>query len=191
MKMTRIALAATTAALFSASYANACAVDGSGLSILSAAFPAVEALQDESAACGAATERDQEHKDKINAALAANPAVYNAVLGANSTFTAANSEGLVATITNVPGVADLPTSIKVEQDGEVVAIAVGANAQHLMVRADVLEATGMDMPTSYEGVLELADAAKAAGLMDYPLSGTYAAGWNLGEEFVNMWQATG
>ena len=86
MKMTRIALAATTAALFSASYANACAVDGSGLSILSAAFPAVEALQDESAACGAATERDQEHKDKINAALSANPAVYNAVLGANSTF---------------------------------------------------------------------------------------------------------
>ena len=191
MKMTRIALAATTAALFSASYANACAVDGSGLSILSAAFPAVEALQDESAACGAATERDQDHKDKINAALAANPAVYNAVLGANSTFTAANSEGLVATITNVPGVADLPTSMKVEQDGEVVAIAVGANAQHLMVRADVLEATGMDMPTSYEEVLELADAAKAAGLMEYPLTGTYAAGWNLGEEFVNMWQATG
>ena len=27
--------------------------------------------------------------------------------------------------------------------------------------------------------------------MEYPLTGTYAAGWNLGEEFVNMWQATG
>jgi len=191
MKKIRIALVATSAALFSASYASACAVDGAGLSILSAAFPAVEALQDESAACGAATERDQEHKDKINAALAANPSAYNAVLGANSTFTAANSEGLVAVITDVPGVADLPTSMKVEQDGEVVAIAVGANAQHLMVRADILEATGMDMPSTYEEVLALADAAKAAGLMEYPLTGTYAAGWNLGEEFVNMWQATG
>ena len=80
---------------------------------------------------------------------------------------------------------------QVGTNGEVVAIAVGANAQHLMVRADILEATGMDMPSTYEEVLALADAAKAAGLMEYPLTGTYAAGWNLGEEFVNMWQATG
>ena len=192
MKFTKIALLATTAALMSASAAQADGhCDGAGLSILSAAFPAVEAVQDEAAACGAATERDQEHKDKINPSLEANPAAYNAVIGANSTFTAANSAGLVAAITNVPGVAELPVSMKVEQGGEVVAIAMMANAQHLMVRADVLEATGMDMPTTYEDVLVLADKAKEMGLMEYPLTGTYAAGWNLGEEFVNMWQATG
>ena len=192
MKFTKIALLATTAAFMSASAAQADGhCDGAGLSILSAAFPAVEAVQDEAAACGAATERDQEHKDKINPALEASPAAYNAVIGANSTFTAANSAGLVAAITDVPGVADLPVSMKVEQGGDVVAIAFMANAQHLMVRADILEATGMDMPTSYEDVLALADKAKDMGLMEYPLTGTYAAGWNLGEEFVNMWQATG
>ena len=60
-----------------------------------------------------------------------------------------------------------------------------------MVRDDLLAATGMDMPTTYEEVIELADAVKAAGIMEYPLTGTYAAGWNLGEEFVNMWQGTG
>ena len=168
-----------------------CTVDGTGLSILSAAFPAVEAVQDEAAACGASTERDQEHKDKINPALEANPAAYNAVIGANSTFTAANSVGLVAPITNIPGVADLPNSMKIEQDGEVVAIAFMGNAQHLMVREDLLESTGMDMPETYEDVIALAMKVKAMGLMEYPLTGTYAAGWNLGEEFVNMWQGTG
>lgn len=53
MKLTRIALVATTAALFGASYAHACAVDGAGLSILSNDFPAVNALQAEAAACSA------------------------------------------------------------------------------------------------------------------------------------------
>ena len=47
----------------------------------------------------------------------------------------------------------------------------------------------MDMPTTYEEVIELADAVKAAGIMEYPLTGTYAAGWNLGESLT--WQGTG
>ena len=165
--------------------------NGAGVSSLSAAFPAVEAVQDQMEACGATTERDQEHKDKINPALSADPSAYSAVIGANSTFTSANNAGLVAAITDVPGVADLPTSMKIEQDGEVVAIAFMANAQHLMVRADVLEATGMDMPSTYEEVVALATKAQDMGLMEYPLTGTFAEGWNLGEEFVNMWQGTG
>lgn len=186
LNMKKFALIASTA-IVAASSAFA---DGH-LSSLSAAFPAVEAVQDELAAMGVSTERDQEHKDKINPALEASPAAYNMVIGANSTFTAANSAGLVASITDVAGVADLPVSMKIEQGGEVVAIAFMANAQHLMVRDDLLAATGMDMPTTYEEVIELADAVKAAGIMEYPLTGTYAAGWNLGEEFVNMWQGTG
>ncbi|MEM6679750.1 MAG: hypothetical protein AAF675_17950, partial [Pseudomonadota bacterium] len=44
--------------------------NGAGVASLSAAFPAVEAVQDQMEACGATTERDQEHKDKINPALA-------------------------------------------------------------------------------------------------------------------------
>lgn len=187
----KLTLAASVSALATSAAFAGGHCNGSGISSLSAAFPAVEALQDQMEACGATTERDQEHKDKINPALEASPAAYNAVLGANSTFTAANSAGLVAAITDVPGVSDLPVSMKVEQDGEVVAIATMANAQHLMVRQDVLDATGMAMPTTYEEVVALASKAQEMGLMEYPLTGTYAAGWNLGEEFMNMWQGTG
>ena len=145
----KLILATGVSALATFTFAeDACKVSGEDLSILSAAFPAVEAVQDEAAMCGASTERDQEHKDKINPALSASPAAYNAVIGANSTFTAANSAGLVAPITGIEGVADLPAAMKIEQDGEVVAIAFMGNAQHLMVRADLLEATGMAVPTT-------------------------------------------
>ena len=187
----KLTLAASVSALASAAAFADGHCDGAGVSILSAAFPAVEAIQDQAEACGTSTERDQEHKDKINPALEASPAAYNAVIGANSTFTAANSAGLVASITDVAGVSDLPSAMKIEQDGEVVAIAFMGNAQHLMVRQDILDATGMDMPATYEEVVALASKAKRMGLMEYPLTGTYASGWNLGEEFVNMWQGTG
>ena len=187
----KLTLAAGVSALASSVAFAGGHCNGAGVSSLSAAFPAVEAVQDQMEACGASTERDQEHKDKINPALEASPSAYSAVIGANSTFTSANAAGLVAPITDVVGVADLPVSMKIEQDGEVVAIAFMANAQHLMVRQAVLDATGMDMPTTYEEVVELASKAQGMGLMEYPLTGTFAAGWNLGEEFVNMWQGTG
>ena len=193
MKMLKYAVLGLAAASFSTGVVAAddhCAVDGTGITILSAAFPAVEAVQDEAALCGAGSERDQEFSTKVNAALEADPAPFNAVIGANSTYSNANAAGLVASITNIDGVADVPDAMKIEQSGEVVAIAFMANAEHLMVRDDLLEATGMDMPSTWEDVLKLADAAKEAGVMEYPLTGVFA-GWSMGEQFVNMWQATG
>ena len=44
---------------------------------------------------------------------------------------------------------------------------------------------------TYEEVLAAAEAIKSKGLMDYPIAGTYKAGWNLGEEFVNMYLGHG
>ena len=191
MKFTRIALVATSAALFGASYANACAVDGAGLSILSNDFPAINAVQSEARACGAETEENADVNNLFLDALSASPAAYNMVIGANSTFSSSNAAGLLASITDVPGVADLPAPMKIMQDGEVKAIAFMANASHLMVRQDILDDLGLAVPTSYEEVLDVADAMKAAGVMEYPLTGRFAAGWNLANEFVEIFQATG
>lgn len=195
MKLTKIALVATTAIIAAGNaFADGhCAVDGTGINILSAAFPAVNAVQDEAALCGATSERDQEFTAKINPALEANPSPFNAVIGANSSFSTANAAGLVSPITDIPGVSDVSPSMQIKQDGEVVAIAFMANAEHLMVRDDLLELAGMEMPTSWEGVIELVDAVEAAGGiegMEYPLTGVFS-GWSMGEQFVNMWQATG
>jgi len=66
------------------------------------------------------------------------------------------------------------------------AVAFMANAQHLVYRADVLEQVGMEVPTTYEDMLAAAEAIRAAGIMENPVGGAYAAGWNLAQEFNNM-----
>jgi len=87
--------------------------------------------------------------------------------------------------------ADIPARQLITIDGQVMAVAFMANAQHLVYRADVLEQIGMDVPTSYEEVLAAAEKIRDMGIMENPVGGAYAAGWNLAEEFVNMYLGTG
>jgi ABC-type glycerol-3-phosphate transport system substrate-binding protein len=86
---------------------------------------------------------------------------------------------------------DIPARQLITIDGKVMAVAFMANAQHLVYRSDVLEQIGMDVPTSYEDVLAAAEKIRAEGIMENPVGGAYAAGWNLAEEFVNMYLGTG
>ncbi len=51
----------------------------------------------------------------------------------------------------------------------------------------MLEQIGVEPPTTYEELLEAAETIRAAGIMENPVGGAYAAGWNLAEEFVNMY----
>ena len=75
----------------------------------------------------------------------------------------------------------------VKIDGEIVAIAMMVNAQHLMYRQDILEAHDIPVPATYDEVLAAAEKIRASGDMAYPLGGTYKTGWNLAEEFVNLY----
>ena len=74
-------------------------------------------------------------------------------------------------------------------DGNIMGIAFMANAQHLTYRSDILKELAIPMPTTYEEMLAAGKKiANYEGLgMPYPLGGAYAAGWNLAEEFVNMY----
>ncbi len=67
------------------------------------------------------------------------------------------------------------------------AIATRVNNQHLMYRKDILADLGIDVPKPYDEVLAAAEKIKAAGVVDYPLGGTFKSGWNVAEEFVNMY----
>ena len=51
---------------------------------------------------------------------------------------------------------------------------------------DVLEENGIAVPKTYEEVVAAAEKIRAAGKMKYPYAAAYKAGWNLAEEFVNM-----
>ena len=55
----------------------------------------------------------------------------------------------------------------------------------------MLEQAGVETPTTYEEVVAAAEAIRAAGIMEQPFAMNTKAGWNLAEEFVNMYMGTG
>ena len=71
------------------------------------------------------------------------------------------------------------------------AVAFMANAQHLVYREDVLKKIGMEPPKTYEDMLAVADKIRSAGIMQNPVGGAYKAGWNLAQEFNNMFLGYG
>ncbi|MEL6751152.1 MAG: extracellular solute-binding protein, partial [Pseudomonadota bacterium] len=194
---TALALAGTTAAF--ADGHSACGIESGSVRILGNEFPAIQtvvAAAKECAVDGAVTvtsNLNKDHKDIQVAALKASPAEYTAALVANGSIVPLLNEGLIRPLDDLVAKfgADIPKSQLITIDGKVYAVAFMANAQHLMFRKDVLEKAGVEAPKSYEDVLAAAKAIKDAGIMEYPLAGTYKAGWNLAEEFVNMYLGLG
>ncbi len=161
---------------------------------LSAGFEAWKVVTDKMAECGNfKAELDQEFREKQLAAMAANPSQYTIGGVANSTIIPLLSDGLIRPLDSLVEQygQDLDPRQLIEIDGNIMAIAMMINAQHLMYRSDIFEELGLEVPTTYAEVLTAAQAIKDAGVVDYPLGGTFAAGFNLGEEFINMYLGMG
>jgi multiple sugar transport system substrate-binding protein len=71
------------------------------------------------------------------------------------------------------------------------AVAFMANSQHLFARTDILEQAGIsEIPTTYEGVLDAAEAIRAAGHHGEPAGDErMQVGWNLAELFNTVYLA--
>ena len=198
MKVTAFLL--SVAALLASPLAQAeCAFEGSGsVSILSNDFPALNAVNGAAKECASdalsvSANETTEHRDIQVEALKAQPANFNVVICANSSIVPLLNGGLIRPLDDLVAKygSHLAPSQLVTVDGKIMAIAFMANAQHLMYRSDLLEAVGLETPGTYDEILAAAEAIRSAGLMQYPLTGTYKAGWNLGEEFVNLYLGLG
>lgn len=164
------------------------------LKSLTAGFEAWKVVTDAMAECGNfEPELDQEFRTKQPEAFAANPSLYHIGGVANSTIVPLVNEGTIRPLDDL--VAKYGSHLNANQlikiDGKIMAIAMMVNSQHLMYRSDLLGDLGLDVPTNYGEVVEVAKQIKAAGVVDYPLGGTFKTGWNLGEEFVNMYLGMG
>lgn len=176
----------------------ACGIEAGTVSILANDFPALHAVVEGAEACGGdgvefSKNHNKDHKDVMVAALTSDPSEYTSVIVSNSTLVTLMNDGLVRPIDELVEKhgASLAKNQLITVDGKVMAVAFMANAQHLFYRADILEQAGVDVPETYDDVLAAAEAIKEQGLMEYPYIGTFQSGWNLGEEFVNMYMGTG
>ncbi len=199
MKMLKTAaLASAVAALTGTTAFAGCGLSGGSVRILSNDFAAIHAVAAGAEACaggGVTVTANQttEHKDIQVAALTANPAEYTTAVVANSSIVSLLNGGLIRPLDDLVAKhgQGLGKNQMITIDGKIMAIAFMANAQHLYYRKDVLEKAGVAVPTTYEDVLAAAKAIQAAGLMDHPFALNSKAGWNLGEEFVNMYLGYG
>ena len=194
-----VALTVSATAIAHADAHSKCGIETGRINILGNEFPAIQTIAKAAEECAVdgkveiKTNLTTEHKDIQVAALKASPSEYTAAIVANSSIVPLLNDGLIRPLDDLIAEfgQDIPKSQLITIDGKVYAVAFMANAQHLMFRKDILEKAGVEPPKTYEDVLAAAKAIKDAGLMDYPISGTYQTGWNLAEEFVNMYFGLG
>lgn len=192
MFLKKVAIAGALSALMG-SAAFACEV-GARVSIIGNEFPAIQTVGAEAAACTGAevTKNLTSEHNEINL-----PGVtsgeYTAAILANSSIVKMMNDDVIRPLDDLLAKhgAGLQPSQLIKIDGKVMAVAFMANAQHLMYRSDVLEDLGIAVPTTYEEMLAAAEKIRSAGVMENPVGGAYAAGWNLAQEFNNMFLGYG
>ena len=177
------------AASITASYA--CDI-GARVSIVGNEFPAIQTVGAGAQECSGAevkTNLTADHQ-KINVAgMSGNPAEYTSAIVANSSIVALMNEDVIRPLDDLVAKhgKDLKQNQLITVNGKIMAVAFMANAQHLVYRADVLKKIGMEPPKTYEDLLAAAKKIRDMGIMKNPVGGAYAAGWNLAQEFNNMY----
>jgi multiple sugar transport system substrate-binding protein len=190
--------AAGLLALSAGTAAADCGIESGSVRILSNDFEVLHIIgraAEECAGGGVTVTKNQttEHKNLQVPALTVNPAQYTVAIIANNSIAPLLTDGLVRPLDDLVAAygQDLQDSQLVRVGGEVMAIAFMANAQHLHYRSDLLEAHGIEPPTSYEDILAAAETLRTEGGMEHPIAANFAAGWDLAAEFVNMYLGLG
>ena len=166
----------------------------SKVSLLANSFAAWKAVSDAMGECGNfEAELDAEFRKKQPDAFAANPSLYQLGGVSNGTIQPLLSAGTIRPLDDLVAKygKDLQPNQLIRINGQIMAIAMMVNNQHLMYREDIFKSLGLEVPTTYFELLSAADKVAASGQVQYALGGTYKAGWNLAEEFVNMYIGMG
>ena len=161
------------------------------VSIVGNEFPAIQTVGAGAKECTGAevTANLTADHQKINVAgMSSDPAEYTSAIVANTSIVALLNDDLIRPLDDL--VKKHGQNLKKNQlitiDGKVMAVAFMANAQHLVYRKDILEKLNIDVPKTYEEMLDAAKKIRASGLVKNPVGGAYKAGWNLAQEFNNM-----
>jgi ABC-type glycerol-3-phosphate transport system substrate-binding protein len=172
------------------SSAFACSISAR-VSIVGNEFPAIQTVGAGAKECKGAkvTANLTADHQKINVAgMSSQPAEYTSAIVANTSIVALLNNDLIRPLDDLVKKhgKDLKKNQLITIDGKIMAVAFMANAQHLVYRKDILEKLNIDVPKTYEEMLAAAKKIRASGLIKNPVGGAYKAGWNLAQEFNNM-----
>lgn len=180
---------------------GACNLEGTGsVDIISNSYPSMEVLSASMTACSndkltVNHKMTKEHESETAQAFSAASSPYDLAQGSNSSITPLQAAGQLYPLNDL--VAKYKDKYNIE-DGmlikfgkDIMAIAFQVNCQHLFYRKDLFEKHNIAVPTTYEEVIAAAEILKKEESIEFPLGGTYKSGWNIAQEFINMYLAMG
>lgn len=194
MYVKRLALAGAVSLAATGAYAECSFENTSDVTMLSASFEAWVAVTDAMAECGNfVPELDQEFRTKQPEGFAASPSLYQIGGVSNGTITPLLNQGTIRPLDDLIAAygENLNPNQMIQIDGQTMAVAMMVNTQHMMFRTDIFDDLGLEVPGTWEEVLTAAAAIQEAGVVDYPLGATMKSGWNLAQDFVNMFNGFG
>jgi ABC-type glycerol-3-phosphate transport system substrate-binding protein len=175
-----------------------CGIGTGRVNIVGNEFPAIKTVAANAAKCGTATVEIKSNltanHQKINVAgMQGKPAEYTSAIVATSSILALLNDDLIRPLDDLMAAhgQDIPKNQLITINGKVMAVAFMANSQHLVYRKDILEQAGLKPPTTYEEMIAAAKVLREKGILKNPVTGPYQAGWNLAQEFVNMFTGHG
>lgn len=190
MMMRTLLASGAVAVLASGAWAGCAFQNDVPIKTLSAAFEAWKSVTGAMEECGNVTaELDQEFRTKQPAAFAANPALYHIGGVSNGTITPLLNEGTIRPLNDLVerfGQQLQPNQL-IRIGDDIMAIAMMVNTQAFTYRADIFDELGLEVPTTYDELFEVAEAIRESGKVDFPLGGMTMAGWNLGLEWINVY----
>ena len=190
MNLIKYAFLITSFLIFLLKNSFACEIKAR-VSVVGNEFPAIQTVGAGAKKCKGAevkTNLTADHQ-KINVAgMSSEPAEYTSAIVANTSIVALLNNDLIRPLDDL--VKKHGSKLKKNQlitiNGKVMAVAFMANAQHLVYRKDILEKLNISVPKTYEEMLSAAKNIRTSGLAKNPVGGAYKAGWNLAQEFNNM-----
>jgi ABC-type glycerol-3-phosphate transport system substrate-binding protein len=175
-----------------------CGVTSGSINILANEFTTYRIFMDEVKDCAGSdadfnVTHSVDHNKLQVPALSANPSEFTAKLVTNGSITPLMNDGLIRPLDDLVAKygSNLNENQKITIDGKIYAVAFMANAQHLWYRESILNELGIDVPSTYEEVIAAAEKIKSSGKMANPYAGAFQSGWNLAQEFVNMYLGHG
>jgi ABC-type glycerol-3-phosphate transport system substrate-binding protein len=175
-----------------------CGITTGRVNIVGNEFPAIKTVAANAAKCatGSLTVNSNltANHQKINlAGMQGKPAEYTSAIVATSSIIALMNEDVIRPLDDLITAhgPDIPKNQLITINGKVMAVAFMANSQHLVYRKDILDQIGVQPPKTYEEFLAAAKLIRDKGIMKNPVAGPYQAGWNLAQEFVNMFTGAG
>jgi len=181
--------------------AAACDIDARGeVNIVSNFFPVLELIDQKMEECETAeltieNKLTTDHRAETDRAFEASTSPYDAAAVANSSVTMLQAKGQLRPLNDLVDKYrdeyEIEDSMLIRFGDEVMAVAFMANAQHLFYRQDIFDELGLEVPQTFDDVLAAAEAIDEADIVEYPFGAAYKSGWELGNDFVNLFLAAG